>query len=197
MPKHEVEKMTTDLRMSLLLSTTLMTSINVQSQAVQSESVVKPQAVLSVDRAKPGLRFELAVIAEIAEGYHINAHRPGDEFLIGTDLKVEAPPGFQPGKPLYPPPQIRTYSYSPKPLAVYEKRVVIKVPLSLSRGVKPGRYILKARLRFQPCSEKLCLPPKLSDVEIPIEVVPPDQHVKRINTNVFGTGPERIRPGGR
>ena len=38
---------------------------------------------LSVDKVQPGSQFQIAVVVEIAEGWHVNAN-PAGEGLIGT-----------------------------------------------------------------------------------------------------------------
>jgi hypothetical protein len=180
----------------LLISCTLL--INAHLFATQPQNVVTPRSALSVDRARPGDRFEAAVVLDIADGYHINANKPTEDFLIGTELKLEAAAEFQLAPIVYPQPEMHTYPYSPnKPLAVYEKRAVIKVPLTTKRTVKPGKYSLKGKLRYQPCSAQLCLPPKQADIEIPIEVVAAGQSVKRINADIFGSGAGSKQPAKR
>jgi hypothetical protein len=162
--------------------------INAHLFATQGPTVVTPRTALSVDRARPGDKFDAAVVLEIADGYHINANKPTEEYLIATELKLEPTTDFQLAATIYPPGEMHTYPYSPnKPLAVYEKRAVIKIPVTAKRTTKPGKYSLKGKLRYQPCNRQVCLAPKQADVEIAVEVVAAGQPVKRINADIFGS----------
>src|SRR5690349_19804140 len=51
-----------------------------------SERVVSAKGYLSVDFVHPGDKFKVAVALEVANGYHINAHRPSLDTLIATEV---------------------------------------------------------------------------------------------------------------
>ena len=69
-----------------------------------SEKVVKAQGFASVERVTPQGKFKVAVVLEVADGYHINAHVPTLEYLIPTNVVFQPPAGIQVSEPLYPPP---------------------------------------------------------------------------------------------
>jgi len=48
-------------------------------------------------RQRAGSSFEVAVVVDIASGYHMNSHKPLDEFLIPTTLTPQAPGGPETG----------------------------------------------------------------------------------------------------
>ncbi len=86
-------------------------------------------------------------------GWHINAHRPHDENLIATVVSVN-------GTPLpashYPAPVLRRPGFSPKPLALYEKTVVLPLPPLRGGNGAPARI----SATIQACSDQICLQPE-------------------------------------
>lgn len=162
-------------------------SLSLASQRPSPGEVVRVTSAISQDRARPGDRLQLALILDIAEGYHINSHQPTEDFLIPTGVTIQAPETFQVGTAVYPRPERRSYPFAPdKQLSVYENRAVIRFPLTVKPTTTPGEYTLKARVRYQPCSEKVCYPPRTRELEIPLSVVPRTHPVKRIHSDIFG-----------
>lgn len=132
-----------------------------------------PQVVTaSVEEVKlrAGGSAETSVLLDIAEGYHVNANPPSDKFYIGTELTAEAQEGITAGKPSYPPALTKKFGFAEKPLAVYEGRAVIKLPLSAAGTASKGRHTFKARVRVQPCNDEACLPPRNIEAAIPVVV---------------------------
>ena len=51
-----------------------------------ASSIVKPHALVSLDPVPRGKDFQVAVVVDIARGFHMNSHKPTDEYLIPTTL---------------------------------------------------------------------------------------------------------------
>lgn len=133
----------------------------------------RPQEVTAtVEEVKlnAGGAGEAAVRLDIAQGYHTHANPASDKFYVATELKAEPLEGITPGKPVYPRGQSKKFSFSDKPLSVYEGSVVIKLPLRAESVALKGRHTLRARLRVQPCNDEACLPPRDIDAAIPVTV---------------------------
>ena len=60
-----------------------------QAQFISGEQLVQLQTALSVDTVHPGSSFQVAVIGDLEEGWHVNAHLPSLEYLIPTELNLE------------------------------------------------------------------------------------------------------------
>src|ERR1700751_1545406 len=75
----------------------LPSGIAAQTEMRSAASVVKPAAYVSLEPVPRGKEFEIAVVAEIARGYHVNSHKPTDPYLIPTTLTAQLPAGFQAG----------------------------------------------------------------------------------------------------
>ena len=113
---------------------------------------------------------EAVVRLDIAEGFHVNANPPSDEFYIGTEIKAAPQEGITPGKPVYPPAIRKKFQFSKKELAVYEGQAVIRLPLRADTAAAKGRHTFRAQIRVQPCDDKECLPPRTIEAYIPVMV---------------------------
>jgi hypothetical protein len=65
----------------------LMPTAGVQAQVTSGQDLVEIETALSVDTVHPGSSFQVAVIAEVKEGWHVNANPPSLEYLIPTEFK--------------------------------------------------------------------------------------------------------------
>lgn len=145
--------------------------------------VVKGQAFLDVDKVRQGSQFRLAFVAEIKEHYHIQAPKPPEEWLIPTNLSVEAPKGFKVVRTWYPP--TVTKEVLEQKLPLYEGKQTFAALISVDRSVKLGKYTLTVKFQYQACDDKSCLPPKTLTLTLPLEVASPNAKVKPINEAVF------------
>jgi len=116
-----------------------------QAQLMTGESLVKIQTALSVDTVHPGSSFQVAVIGEVEDGWHVNANPPTLEYLIPTEFKVEPLEGLTFGKMQYPEASRLKFDFAAEELDVYEGRVIIRFPVSIAGGgTCPVRRLLKA-----------------------------------------------------
>jgi len=93
----------------------------------------------------------LAIVLDIAPGWHVNASQPLDDFLIPTRVTVD---GIPPERIRYPAPVRRRLGFNASELALYEGRVEITVDLP------PGREPRRVLLALQTCSDRVCLDPE-------------------------------------
>ena len=98
--------------------------------------------------ALPGGQARIAVVIEIPEGWHINAHEPLDEFLIPTQVTLEPPEGFTVAGMAYPEPLLATFSFSQDKMAVYEHSAAIGLVVNVADSVAPGEYALPGTLQY-------------------------------------------------
>jgi Disulphide bond corrector protein DsbC len=141
------------------------------SQVPSGRDVVSPSAYASADPVARGGSFQLAVVLKIRNGFHINARETSADYLIATDLRADVPAGFKPGDVAYPKGQLHTFSFSKKPLNVYEDKVVLRMALSALPDAPLGAQHIPLKLRYQACSNELCLPPVKVDVDATVNVV--------------------------
>src|SRR5579863_6831590 len=68
----------------------------------RAASVVQPQAYVSLQPVPRGRSFDIAVVAMISPGFHVNAHEPSEEYLIPTKVTADLPPGVRLVETTYP-----------------------------------------------------------------------------------------------
>lgn len=142
-----------------------------QPQIPSGREVVAPSAYASLEPVARGRSFQLAVVLKIRPGFHINARKPSAEYLIPTDLRADLPAGFQPaGQVSYPQGELRTFAFSKTPLNVYADKVVLRLPLAAQPDAPLGAQHIPLKLRYQACSNEVCLPPVTLDVDAPVTV---------------------------
>jgi Disulphide bond corrector protein DsbC len=142
-----------------------------QPQIPSGREVVSPSAFVSLDPVARGSSFQLAVVLKIRPGFHINARKPSAEYLIPTDLRANLPAGFKSaGETSYPKGELRTFAFSKTPLNVYADKVTLRVPLAAQPDAPLGAQHIPLKLRYQACSNEVCLPPVTLDVDAPVTV---------------------------
>lgn len=136
-----------------------------------SGKVVKLRAAEPVYKVKSGTAVEAAVVIDIEPGYHINSNRPAESFLIPTALKLQPFKGLTIARVLYPKAKLQKFSFSPKPMSVYEGKVLLKFTARALPSIADVIPVVKGKLTVQACNDQQCLRPQTIDVEIPFEVM--------------------------
>ncbi len=149
------------------------------------EEIVTAAGYVSVDRVARGSSFRIAVEVDISPAWHANAHVPTDEFMVPTDLKLDATAGIAIGRITYPPAVERTLEFSDRPLAVYEGRLVIIASASVSESADLGAGSIRGRLSYQACDDRNCLAPAEIQIDIPLEVVPAGTPAQAVHPEIF------------
>jgi DsbC/DsbD-like thiol-disulfide interchange protein len=156
------------------------------SQSISAKAVVAPTAFASFDPAARGTTVQLAVVMKIRPGFHVNAREVSADYLIPTDLRTEAPSGFQLGDVKYPKGTLQTFTFSKnKQLNVYTDTVILYVPVKVLASVSVGAQSLTLKLHYQACSTEICLPPITKEVPATINVVSATSAAKPANKEFF------------
>lgn len=155
-------------------------------QQVPSPSdVVSPKTFVSLDPAGRGSQFEVAVVAKIRPGFHINAREKSEDYLIATDLRADVPAGFQAGEVSYPKGSLHTFTFSKKPLNVYEDTITLRMPVTTLANAPLGTQHIPLKLRYQACSTEICLPPVTLKLDAVVNVAASASASKQANGEVF------------
>lgn len=150
-----------------------------------SDSKVQTSTLLSVNKVHPGSQFQAAVILNIQEHWHINAHVPSMKFLIGTELKLTLPEGVQLLDMRYPEAKELKFDFAEETLKVYDGSSTIFIVLKVSRDMAIGEHKIVGKLQVQACDDQVCLAPSTKDMVIPFEVVGFNQSIAPMNTDLF------------
>jgi DsbC/DsbD-like thiol-disulfide interchange protein len=120
--------------------------------------------------AKAGAPVEVKLSLELRTGYHCNSNKPSDDYLIPLKL-TWAPGPLEAPEVIYPAPQMEKYTFSETPLSVYTGNFDLVTKFKVSASAAPGQVMATAKLRYQSCTDRMCLPPKTIDVTVPIDIV--------------------------
>ncbi|MFZ0522790.1 MAG: protein-disulfide reductase DsbD domain-containing protein [Candidatus Acidiferrales bacterium] len=149
-------------------------------------SIVKAHSFVSLEPVPRGKEFQAAVVAEIRGGYHVNSHKPTDEYLIATALTPQLPAGFKLVDTIYPPGRQEKFSFSPdKPLDVYTGSVTFRLRLVAEAGAAIGAMTIPAILRYQACNDTTCLPPVKIPVELHVDVAAAGTAARAVHPEIF------------
>ena len=155
------------------------------------EEVVTVTTAWSVDRARPGDSIMLAIVADIKEGYHINADarqaKAFEDFKpYPTKLTVvDADPGITMEIPRYPRAVPINVQYAAGDLMSFEGKILIHLPVKLEKTLKPGKILLKLDFEYQACAANYCLFPKTVKLEESLAVAAIGTPVSNINPDLF------------
>ncbi len=108
--------------------------------AQNNNPVVEAHAVMATDAAHANSPLKLAVLAQVAAGYHINDHKPSLDYLIPTELKVDPSDQFTVKNVVYPKGTPKKFAFSDVPLSVYEGTVVVGALLQAGKD-SAGRNV--------------------------------------------------------
>ncbi|GAC1673262.1 MAG: hypothetical protein NVS9B4_27800 [Candidatus Acidiferrum sp.] len=145
-------------------------SRSAQAQVPSGRDVVSPVVRVSKDRVAPGDSFQILVVATIRPGFHVNAHKKSADYLIETDLRAQPPEGLKAGEVRYPDGTLRKFAFSKISLNVYEGTITLRMPVTALTNASAGARRIPLKLRYQACSNEICLPPVTLDIEAKIDV---------------------------
>jgi hypothetical protein len=157
------------------------------AQVPSPKDVVAPAAFASYDPVARGKEFQIAVVMKIRDGFHVNARKKSADYLIATDLKTDGATGFKIGDVTYPEGELHTFSFSKTPLNVYERTVVLKVPVTVAADAPTGAQHIPLKLRYQACSNEVCLPPVTLPVDASVNVAASGGAARPAHPELFQT----------
>jgi DsbC/DsbD-like thiol-disulfide interchange protein len=157
-----------------------------RAQVPSGRDVVKPETYVSLDPAGRGSSFQIAVVMKIRPGFHVNAREKSEDYLIATDLKATLPAGFSSGEVSYPKGKLEKFAFSKTPLNVYQDTVILRMPVTALASAPLGEQHIPLKLRYQACSNELCLPPVTLDLDATLKVAASASAAKPAHTALFG-----------
>jgi thiol:disulfide interchange protein DsbD len=171
---------------AILLIGSLALCAALPSQVPSGRDVVKPEIYASLDPAARGSSFQIAVVMKIRPGFHVNAREKSEDYLIATDLKAALPAGFQSGEVSYPKGKLEKFAFSKIPLNVYQDTVILRLPVTALAGAPLGEQHIPLKLRYQACSNELCLPPVTLTLDATLNVAASATATKPAHSELFG-----------
>jgi thiol:disulfide interchange protein DsbD len=156
-----------------------------------ASSVIQPQAFVSLQPVPRGRAFEVAVVAKISPGFHINAHQPSEDYLIPTKITADPLPGVFVVETTYPRGVMRAFRFSKTPLRVYEGSFTVKMKLRANESAQLGAQKLGLTVGYQACNQDACLPPTKVQLTADIDFAAVDTAPHPMHPEIFSSGPAK------
>ena len=116
---------------------------------------------------RTGDEVEGTIVAKIADGWHVNSNTPSEEFAIPTVLELD-PATAELIEAKYPAHQMKAFEFTGgKELAAYDGTFNVAFRAKL----KPGATKITATLKYQACSDTVCLPPNTASADVDIDKI--------------------------
>jgi len=152
-------------------------------------SVLQPQAYVSLQPVPRGRSFDIAVVAKISPGFHINAHVPSEDYLIPTKITADLSPGVSLVETTYPRGVMRAFRFSKTPLRVYEGSFTMRMRLRASGSAALGPQKIALTVGYQACNQDACLPPTKIPVTAELEIAAEDTPAHPVHAEIFSSTP--------
>jgi len=122
-------------------------------------------------RVRAGKQARVTLTLTMTPGWHINSATPSEPSLIPTRVTLGrgSVGAALDGAVLYP--QVSEVMLGGSRLSVYEGAVHFTVPLVVGASARPGLGAIFLRVAYQPCSDRVCLPPETQEVRLPVTVI--------------------------
>lgn len=181
-------------RLPLLALLLLGTSVYAQTS---SASLMRVTAETLPATAAAGGHFTLKIHASLQKGWHCNAHKPSEDYLIPTEVKLSPAAGITIGEFTYPPAEQKKFSFSEKPLAVYEGNFDITAEGTVADHAIPGTIQITGTLHFQPCNDSQCQAPASVPWETTLRVLKGAAAAGATSSGTSASGSAAGNPFGR
>lgn len=163
----------------------LIASAQSLSDLPRANTVVKPRVFVSLEPVPRGRTFEIAVVAEIQQGFHINANKVLEDYLIPTSVQADWPKGLRLVETVYPPGEMQKFDFSEKLLNVYDGTVTLRMKMQAAADAPLGAMTVPVNLRYQACNDRACLPPVRLKVPVEFQIAEAGANAKAVNGEIF------------
>lgn len=170
---HKIARSTVAALCAVLFFSGMILAPAAHSQQLPPPSkVASPEAHVAPATVAPGGTFEVTLDVGIMSGFHVNAHKPSEDYLIPTTLTAKLPAGFKELETTYPPGIEKKLSFTDKPLLVYTGKFTVRAKFVAAANARVGKVKLPFTLQYQACNDAVCLPPVKAPVDVTVQVAP-------------------------
>ncbi len=141
-----------------------------EPDAMARRGPVVVHAYASRREVRPGQQLQVALRVEIADGWHISSHEPGEEDVVATKVKLDTDEPVELMDVAYPDAMEIRPEFSDRPISVYDGVVWIRASIGISPDAEEGHLSLPLALVAQPCDDSSCAKPERYTLELPLRV---------------------------
>ena len=154
--------------MSRLLFVAMLVAI---LMAAPAEPVSWTVAGASPVQVKAGGRFTVKLNARIADGWHLYGMKPEPGGPIPTRIWITEGQPLTLAGPIEAaePRTLHDPSFDME-VGIYERQASFTMPVRIARTAPTGALNMLVNGSYQTCDNKICLPPKTVEVEVPLSV---------------------------
>jgi hypothetical protein len=132
---------------------------------------VAPIDTITVAR---GGKAQLTLQLELNRGFHVNSHRPSEDYLLPTTVSLSPQEGIMIVKIAYPQGEVMKFHFAGSDhLSVYSGRFQVTAEVRARRDAALGRQRVHGEVRYQACDDHQCFPPKSTPLHFDVLVVRP------------------------
>lgn len=135
-----------------------------------SESKVEAFVEALPERWEAGETYDLTLVLEIEENWHVNANPASMEFLIPTSLAIQPETTATLESVDYPQGHGFQVAQLDEKIDVYEGEVQIPFTVRLDSSLEPGQHDVNAVVSIQACDDQTCLAPGEIVITLPVTV---------------------------
>ncbi len=154
-----------------------------KGQVAAPEDEVTLSVAISTPRAAPNDQVVVAVVLDIAPGWHTWPNKPvlpgelkGFPAIATTIVPVDLPQGLTVGPIQWPETKPERVSFAGGlEIQFYKGKAVAYVPLLVGDGAEPGVRTISFKVDYQACDDTVCLMPMSETLTATLEIVPLEQ----------------------
>ena len=139
------------------------------SEGTNADEIVKVNAPASLI-VQAGKQSVITVTIDVRDGYHIQANKVKDEFIIPTTLEINGNDKFVVGKQVFPSPRKFKLEGMDTYLEVYDGRFEVSTFFTTAKKVPKKIYHLNGKLNYQACDSIRCFAPTTVEFLMEIDV---------------------------
>jgi len=168
-----------------------------RADARSRQGPVTVEAFITHRQVAGGQRVHAAFRLTIAQGWHVNSHRPTQDYLIPTTVELKAGPAIA-GSVTYPEGESVALPFSKEAMSVYRGTVWFHLPAEIAPDAPSGPDQLVFEVVTQPCDDRRCLAAQIHALSLPVEVDSSASGAGSRHEAVFGhlglSAPVRLGP---
>lgn len=136
---------------------------------VAQPKIVSIKLDKNIFKAISGSEVKVILIATIEKPWHINSHKPNDEFLIPTTV-ASGNKAYPISRITFPKPHELELSVSEKPVSVFEGESKFELFFRIDKNAKTEKVNIPIEFGYQGCNDETCLPPTSDKVNLTIDI---------------------------